>query len=38
MYKTGWEKIDLPPHFKKAREEQQRFNQETKDKDAAESE
>ena len=35
MHKTGWKNIDLPPHFKKAREEQERFNQEKKGKDAA---
>ena len=31
MHKTGWENIELPPHTKKAREEQERFNQENKD-------
>ena len=36
MHKTGWKNIDLPPHLKKAREEQERFNQEKKDKDTAE--
>ena len=36
MHKTGWKNIKLPPHLKKAREEQERFNQEKKDKDAAE--
>ena len=36
MNKTGWANIELPPHLKKAREEQERVNQEKKDKDAAE--
>ena len=36
MHKTGWANIELPPHLKKAREEQERVNQEKKDKDAAE--
>ncbi|MBG09813.1 MAG: hypothetical protein CMD92_01455 [Gammaproteobacteria bacterium] len=36
MHKTGWKNIDLPPHLKKAREEQERLNQEKRDKDAAE--
>ena len=36
MHKTGWKNIDLPPHLKKAREEQEQFNQEKKDRDAAE--
>ena len=36
MHKTEWKNIDLPPHLKKAREEQERFNQEKRDKDAAE--
>ena len=36
MHKTGWKNIDLPPHLKKAIEQQQRFNQEKKDRDAAE--
>ena len=36
MHKTGWANIKLPPHLKKARVEQERFNQEKKDKDAAE--
>ena len=35
-HKTGWSNIELPPHLKKAREEQERVNQEKKDKDAAE--
>ncbi len=34
MHKTGWKNIDLPPHLKKAREEQERLNQEKKDEDA----
>ena len=38
MHKTGWEKIELPPNFKKAREEQERLNQEKNGKDAAELE
>ena len=36
MHKTGWKNIDLPPHIKKAREEQERSNQEKRDKNAAE--
>ena len=36
MYKTGWANIELPPHLKKAREEQERLNQNKKDEDAAE--
>ena len=36
MHKTGWKNIDLPPHLKRAREEQERLSQEKKDKDAAE--
>ena len=36
MHKTGWKSIELPPHLKKAREEQEQFNQEKKDRDAAE--
>ena len=32
MHKTGWANIELPPHLKKARVEQERFNQEKKDK------
>ena len=36
MNKTGWANIELPPHLKKAREEQERLNQEKKDEDAAE--
>ena len=36
MYKTSWKNINLPPHLKKAREEQEQFNQEKRDKDAAE--
>jgi len=36
MHKTGWKSIDLPPHLKKAREEQERLNQENKDEDSAE--
>ena len=38
MHKTGWKNIDLPPHLKKAREEQERLNQEKKDKSTADSE
>ena len=33
---TEWKNIQLPPHLKKAREEQERFNQEKKDGDVAE--
>jgi len=36
MHKTGWANIELPPHLKKAREEQERLNQEKTDEDAAE--
>ena len=36
MHKTGWSNIELPPHLKKAREEQERLNQEKTDEDAAE--
>ena len=36
MNKTGWANIELPPHLRKAREEQERLNQERKDEDAAE--
>ena len=36
MHKTGWANIELLPHLKKAREEQERLNQEKKDEDAAE--
>ena len=38
MHKAGWSNIELPPHLKKAREEQERLNQEKRDKDAAEKE
>ena len=36
MHQTGWANIELPPHLKKVREEQERLNQEKKDEDAAE--
>ena len=36
MHKIGWADVKWPPHPKKAREEQERFNQEKKDKDTAE--
>ena len=36
MHKTGWKNVDLPPHLKKAREEQERLNHEKKGRDAAE--
>ncbi len=36
MHQTGWTNIELPPHLKKAREQQERLNQEKKDTDAAE--
>ena len=36
MHKTGGKYIDLPPHLKKAREEQEQFDQEKKDGDVAE--
>ena len=32
MHKTGWANIELPPHSKKARVEQERLYQEKKDK------
>ena len=35
MHQTGWANIELPPHLKKAREEQERSNQEKRDEDAA---
>ena len=35
MHKTGWTNIELPPHLKKAREEQERLSQEKTDEDAA---
>mgnify|MGYP003315974321 CR=1 FL=1 len=31
MHKAGWANIELPPHLKKAREEQEQLNQEKKD-------
>ena len=36
MNQTGWTNIELPPHLKKAREEQERLNQEKRDIEAAE--
>ena len=36
MHKTGWANIEVAPHLKPAREEQERLNQEKKDKHAAE--
>ena len=36
MHKTRWKEIDLPPHLKKAREEQERINQEKRDNDETE--
>tara|TARA_B100001057_G_scaffold125842_1_gene124654 strand:- start:3843 stop:3995 length:153 start_codon:yes stop_codon:yes gene_type:complete len=36
MHKTGWKNINLPPHLKKAREEQDRLNQEKRDNDETE--
>jgi len=36
MHKTGLTNIELPPHLKKAREEQEWLNQEKIDEDAAE--
>ena len=36
MHQTGWANIELPPHLKKARKQQERLNQENKDRDAAE--
>ena len=31
MYQTGWANNELPHHLKKAREEQERLNQEKRD-------
>ena len=36
MHQTGWANIELPPHLKTAREEQERLTQEKKGEDAAE--
>ena len=36
MHKPGWTNIDLPPHLKKAIEEQERLDQEKKEKYTAE--
>ena len=36
MHKTGWKNIDLPPHLKKAREEQEKEISKKKEEDAAE--
>ena len=36
MHKTGWANIDLPPHLKKAREEQEKEIPKKKEEDAAE--
>ena len=36
MHKTGWANIDLPPHLKKAREEQEKEILKKKEEDAAE--
>tara|TARA_E500000178_G_C16576425_1_gene554033 strand:- start:405 stop:614 length:210 start_codon:yes stop_codon:yes gene_type:complete len=36
MHKTGWANIDLPPHLKKAREEQEKEISKKKEEDAAE--
>ena len=35
MHQTGWANIELPPHSKKARVEQERLYQEKKDEDTA---
>ena len=35
MQKSEWKDINLRPHLRKAREEQERFNQEKRDKHAA---
>ena len=36
MHKTGWANIELPPHLKKAREEQEKEILKKKEEDAAE--
>ena len=36
IHKTAGKNINLPPHIKKAKEEQERLNQEKQDKNAAE--
>ena len=36
MRKTGWANIELPPHLKKAREEQEKEISKKKEEDAAE--
>ena len=36
IHKTGWANIDLPPHLKKAREEQEKEISKKKEEDAAE--
>ena len=36
MHQTGWANIELPPRWKKAREERERLSQEKTDEDAAE--
>ena len=36
MHKTGWANIELPPHLKKAREEQEKEISKKKEEDAAE--
>ena len=36
MHKTGWANIDLPPHLKKAREEQEKEVSKKKEEDASE--
>ena len=36
MHKTGWANTELPPHLKKAREEQEKEISKKKEEDAAE--
>ena len=36
MHKTGWKNIDLPPHLKKAQEEQEKEILKKKEADASE--
>ncbi|MBL6747098.1 MAG: hypothetical protein ISP88_14440 [Pseudomonadales bacterium] len=36
MHKTGWANMELPPHLKKAREEQEKEISKKKEEDAAE--
>ena len=36
MHKTGWANIELPPHLKKSREEQEKEISKKKEEDASE--